>query len=83
MNQSEFPAITCTLLKAREKSRIEGAIGHGFAPHWLKNQRELFELISVHTKCELYSTELRFNLRYFIRFYSIMILFTSAKIQIT
>ena len=27
MNQSEFLAITCNLLKARENSRVQGAIG--------------------------------------------------------
>ena len=31
MNQSEFLAITGNLLKAREKSRVKGAIGYGFA----------------------------------------------------
>ena len=36
MNQSEFPAITCNLLKAREKSRLQDAIGFGFASHLLK-----------------------------------------------
>ena len=30
MNQSEFQEITCNLLKAREKSRLQGAIGFGF-----------------------------------------------------
>ena len=30
MNQTEFLAITCNLLKWREKSRVEGAIGYGF-----------------------------------------------------
>ena len=29
-SQSQFPAITCNLLKAREKSRVHGAIGFGF-----------------------------------------------------
>ena len=48
MNQSEFLAITCNLLKAREKSREQGAIGFGFAPHWLKYWREIFKPI---TKC--------------------------------
>ena len=44
MNQSEFLAITCNLLKAREKSRVQGAIGFrfAFASHWLKNWREIF-----------------------------------------
>ena len=42
MNQSQFLAIICNLLKAREKSRVHGAIGFGFASHWLKNWRESF-----------------------------------------
>ena len=37
MNQSQFLAITCNSLEAREKSRVRGAIGFGFASHWLKN----------------------------------------------
>ena len=36
MNQSQFLAITCNSLEAREKSRVHGAIGFGFASHWLK-----------------------------------------------
>ena len=40
MNQSKFQATTSNFLKAREKSRIEGAIG--FASHWLKNWRVSF-----------------------------------------
>ena len=35
MKQSEFHAITCNLLKEREKSCVQGAIG--FASHWLKS----------------------------------------------
>ena len=46
MNQSQFLAITCNSLKAREKSRVHGAIGFGFASHWLKNWRESFEPIT-------------------------------------
>ena len=46
MNQSQFPAITCNLLKAREKSRVHGAIGFGFASHWLKNWLESFKPIT-------------------------------------
>ena len=47
MNQSQFLAITCNLFKAREKSRVHGAIGFGFgfASHWLKNWRESFKPI--------------------------------------
>ena len=38
MNQSEYLAIICNLLKAREaESRIQGAIGFGFASYCLKN----------------------------------------------
>ena len=50
-NQSEqrdepikFLAISCSLLKAQEKSREEGAIGFGFTSHWFKNWRESFKL---------------------------------------
>ena len=46
MNQSQFLATTCNSLKAREKSRVHGAIGFGFASHWLKNWRESFEPIT-------------------------------------
>ena len=37
MNQSQFLAISCNSLKDREKSHVHGAIGFGFASHWLKN----------------------------------------------
>ena len=43
MNQSQFLAITCNSLEAREKSRVHGAIGFGFASHWLKNWRDSFK----------------------------------------
>ena len=48
MNQSHFLAITCNSLEAREKSRVHGAIGFGFASHWLKNSgwRESFKPIT-------------------------------------
>ena len=46
MNQSEFSGITCNLLIAREKSRVHGAIGFGFASHCLNNWRERFRPIS-------------------------------------
>ena len=48
MNQSQFLAISCDSLEAREKSRVNGAIGFGFDSHWLKNWRESFQPI---TKC--------------------------------
>ena len=45
-NQSQFLAILCNSLQAREKSRVHGAIGCGFASHWLKNWRESFKPIT-------------------------------------
>ena len=48
MNQSQFLAITCNSLEARERSREHGVIGFGLASHWLKNWRESFKPI---TKC--------------------------------
>ena len=45
-NQSQFLAITCNSLKAREQSRVHGAISFGFASHWLKNWRESFKPIA-------------------------------------
>ena len=46
MNQSQFLAITCDSLEAREKLRVRGAIGFGFDSHWLKNWRESFKPIT-------------------------------------
>ena len=49
INQSEFLAITYNSLKAQEKSRVHGAIGFGFASHWLKKTgaRLLSQSLSV------------------------------------
>ena len=44
MNQSELLAITCNLLKSREKSRVQSAIG--FTSHWLKNWCKIFKPIT-------------------------------------
>ena len=46
MNKSEFLLIASNSLKGREKSRVHGAIGFGFASHWLKNWRESFKPIT-------------------------------------
>ena len=46
MNQSQFLAITCNSLKAREKSRLHGTIGFGFAYHGLKIWRKSFKPIT-------------------------------------
>ena len=51
MNQSQFLAITCNSLEAREKSRVHGAIGFRFASHWLKNWRTSFEPITKRSNC--------------------------------
>ena len=49
MNQLQFLAITCTSLEVREQSRVHGAIGFGFASHWLKNWRDSFKPITKHS----------------------------------
>ena len=46
MNQSQFLEITYNSLKAREKSRVHGAIGFACDSHWLKNWRESFKPIT-------------------------------------
>ena len=58
MNQSEFLAIICNVLKAREKSRVHGAIGFGFgfASHWLENWRESFKPITKRSNRNLVAT---------------------------
>ena len=44
MNQSQFLAITCNSLVAREKSRVHGAVCFGFDSHWLKRLAPVFQL---------------------------------------
>ena len=46
MNQSQFLAIACNSLEAREKSHVHSAIGNGFASHWSKNWRDSFKPIT-------------------------------------
>ena len=46
MNQSQFLAITCNSLEAREESRVRGAIGFGFVSYWLRNWRDSFKPIT-------------------------------------
>ena len=46
MNQLQFLAIIGNSLEAREKSRVRGAIGFGFASHWFKNWRDSFKPIT-------------------------------------
>ena len=40
----------CNSFEAREKSRVHGAIGFGFAFHWLKNWRDSFKPITKRSK---------------------------------
>ena len=47
MNQSQFLAITCNSIKARERSRVQAAIALGFAFHWLKNWHKPFKPITT------------------------------------
>ena len=56
MNQSQFLEITRNSLEAREKSRVQGAIGFGFASHWLKNWRESFKPITKRSNRNLVIT---------------------------
>ena len=51
MNQSQFLAMIRNLLKLWEKSHVHGAIGFGFASHWLKNWRESFKPIIKRSNC--------------------------------
>ena len=44
------------LVKAREKSRVHGAIGFSFASHWLKTWRRIFEPITKRSNCNHVST---------------------------
>ena len=47
MNQSEFLTITCSYFKVqKKKSRVQAAIGFGFAFHWLKSWRKNFKPIT-------------------------------------
>lgn len=50
MNQSKFLAITCPLLKALEKSCLQGPLSFGFALQWLKkNWHDLFSPFPKHS----------------------------------
>ena len=42
MNKSQFLAITCNSLVAREKSRVHGAVCLDFDSHWLKKLARVF-----------------------------------------
>lgn len=44
MNQSELLEITCNLIKEREKSRAQAAIGFSFTSLWLKTALWGFDL---------------------------------------
>ena len=46
MSRQRHEPITIPSKKTREKSRVHGAIGFGFAFHWSKNWRESFKPIT-------------------------------------
>ena len=77
MNQSQFLAITCNSLEAREKSRVHGAIGFGFASHWLKNWRESFKPI---TKRSNRNHEITFGSHLKTALYINLLLFSSVTL---
>ena len=52
MNQSKFEVIACNVLKARQKSRVQGAIEFGFPSHWLINWGEIFKPITKRINCD-------------------------------
>ena len=89
MNQSQFLAITCNSLKAREKSRLRGSIGFGFDSHWLKNWRESFKPI---TNCSsrnhviTFDSHLKIALKFLriieFNFYSLAIIQLTAHKQL-
>ena len=91
MNQSQFLAITCNSLEAREKSRVHGVIGFGFDSHWLKNWRESFKPITKlsnrnhgitfdsHLKTALFLT--RFNQPCFFSFKKLLLIRSFTRIR--
>ena len=44
-------SINCKLLRAREKPRVQGAIGFNFASQWLKNWREILKPVNKRSNC--------------------------------
>ena len=52
MNQPQFLAITCNSPEAREKSRVHGVIGFGFASHCLKSWRQSYKPITKRSNCD-------------------------------
>ena len=50
INESEFLAITCNLLKARERSRVWVMIGFDFASRWLKSWLVILKPITARSK---------------------------------
>ena len=67
MKQSEFLAITCNLLKAQEKSRVQGAIG--FSSNRLKNWCEIFNPIikySNHNRLITFNSRLKTDLKHVV-----------------
>ena len=51
MNRGYFLAITCNLLKAREKSRVQGANGVTFASHWSFSHQRRTNCLRICAAC--------------------------------
>lgn len=56
--QSEFQQLHVTCSKGRKKSRVQGALGFGFASHCWKNRDDIFKPI---TKCSNQNHVITFN----------------------
>ena len=76
INQSQFLAITCNSLASRERSRVQGAIGFGFASHWLNNWRESFKPM---TKRSNRNHVITFDSHLFLQFGSICLFFRGVS----
>ena len=81
MNLSKFVAIPCNLFKAREKLRVQVAIG--FPSYWLINRGVIFKTTTKHSKCNRVitfdshlKTALKGRIMYFVLFYSLLTVIT-------
>ena len=63
MNQSEFEASTCDRRQARENTCEQGAIGFGFASHWLRKWREFSNQSQSAMKQNQSEREITFNIQ--------------------
>ena len=81
MNQSGYLTITCDLLKAQEKSRVQGDFG--FASNWLKNLRKTFKPITKFSNLNrviTFDIHLKTALKLFLQLL-VIILFEALQLQ--